>query len=144
MPDLAELACSLHRFDHVSGTFNRVGHHFFTVNMTARFKSHNCMRSMPEVRGSDEDRIERFFFEHFFNIDIPRDIVAETCPDGAEGSTKAVRHNVDCRCIVNARNVDHGIEQDFLLFAATNEANTDFIRPVTLLASFKNGGTAQS
>ena len=127
--DLAQLAGIVHRFYHGAGSLDMVGHHFLAIDIFASLEGHDCVGRVPEVRGGDDDGIEiLFLLEHISSIDVAVRGVSKAGFDAAVGTSHAIFHDVaDCR-VVEARDINHRVEQDFVLLAAADEAHIDHVR----------------
>ena len=125
--NLAELARAVHCRDHATRPFKGVRHHLFTIHITTSFEGHNGVRCVPKVRCGDEDRIEIFLLKHFFDVKVAVDVGAKARFDRRKCTANAGLHNVGCCNVANAGNIDHRIEQYFVLLAAPNEAHANVV-----------------
>lgn len=129
MADLAELAGFIHRFDHRTRALEAVGHHFLAIDILAGLQGHDRVRGVPEIRRGHDHGVEiLLLLEHVARVDVAFRIVTEAGADAAVGGTHAIFHDVADGGVAKAGNVDHRIENDFVLFAAADEAHIDHVR----------------
>ncbi len=72
--DLAKFAGAIHCGDDTARAFEGVGHHLFAINIASGFEGHDRVWCVPEVGRGDKYRIELFFFEHLFGIEVAVDV----------------------------------------------------------------------
>ena len=127
--DLAELAGFIHRLHHRTRALKAIGHHFLAIDMLASLQGHDRVRGVPEIRGCHDHGVEiLLLLEHVGGVNVAFRVVAEAGADAAIGSAHAVLHDVANGGVAKAGNVHHRIENDFVLFAAADEAHVNHVR----------------
>ena len=140
--DLTELACAFGGLHHGACAINGVRHHLLTVDMASRLKGHHRVRGVPEVRTRHNNGVQlRLLRQHVFGINVALgDIIQlEGGFHTTGGATDAVFHDVADGGVAEPRDVLHGIEENFMLLSATNEADPDLVRWCVLCFRAQNG-----